>query len=284
MTPEAKARQIIDQQLQLCGWVVQDYREMNISAGRGVAIREFPLKTGVADYMLYVDGRAIGVVEAKAEGHSLTGVETQSGKYLDGLPHNLPHYRLPLPFAFETTGTETRFTNDLEPHARSRVVFTFHRPEELLRLVEREHQVRDLLTRLPVLNTGRLWKVQIEAITNLERSLAQNRPRALIQMATGSGKTFTAVNSCYRLIKYARAKRILFLVDRNNLGKQTLKEFQEFVSPVNSYTFTEEFPVQRMAKNSIDPAAKVCITTIQRLFSMLRGDKEFREENEAQLL
>lgn len=253
---------------------------MNISAAVGIAVREFPLSTGHADYLLYVHCKAIGVVEAKPEGHPLTGVETQSGKYLDGLPANLPHYRLPLPFAYESTGTETRFTNYGEPDARSRQVFTFHRPEELLRLVELEAQARSLLRQLPPLNTDMLWRVQIEAIQNLERSLAESRPRALIQMATGSGKTFTAVNFCYRLIKFARARRILFLVDRNNLGKQTLNEFQQFLSPYNGYKFTEEYGVQHLKRNTIDPASKVCITTIQRLYSMLKGEEDYLEENE----
>ena len=280
MTPEDKARQRIDQQLERCGWTVQDYRDMNISAAQGVAVREFPLTTGESDYMLYADGKAIGVVEAKPEGHSLTGVETQSGKYLDGLPANLPHYRLPLPFAYESTGAVTRFANNLEPHARSREVFTFHRPQELIRLVNLDSQVRTLLHQLPPLDSGRLWRVQTEAIQNLEKSLADNRPRALIQMATGSGKTFTAVNFCYRLIKFAKARRILFLVDRNNLGKQTLKEFQQFVSPYNAYKFTEEYTVQHLKHNAIDPASKVCITTIQRLYSMLQGEEDFLEENE----
>ena len=133
---------------------------------------------------------------------------------------------------------------------------------------------------MPPLNVGNLWRVQIESIHNLETSLADNRPRALIQMATGSGKTFTAVNFCYRLIKFAKAKRILFLVDRNNLGKQTLNEFQQFVSPVNGYKFTEEYTVQHLKKNTIAPASKVCITTIQRLYSMLKGEEDFLEENE----
>jgi type I restriction enzyme R subunit len=133
MTPEQKARLRIDQQLAQAGWLVQNYREMNISAGRGVAVREFPLKTGFADYLLYADSRALGVVEAKPEGHTLSGVETQSGKYLDGLPAGLPHFRLPLPFAYESTGAITQFTNILETDARSRRVFTFHRPEELVR-------------------------------------------------------------------------------------------------------------------------------------------------------
>ncbi len=280
MTPEQKSRQQIDRQLEQAGWIVQDYRQMNISAGLGVAVREFPLTTGDADYMLYVGAKAIGVVEAKPIGHTLTGVETQSGKYLDGLPKTLPNYRLPLPFAYETTGEVTRFMNAMEPDARSRVVFTFHRPEELIRLVRLDKQVRGHLQEMPPLNTGHLWRVQIESINNLETSLAANRPRALIQMATGSGKTFTAVNFCYRLIKYAAARRILFLVDRNNLGKQTLNEFQQFVSPVNGYKFTEEYTVQQLKNNTIAPASKVCITTIQRLYSMLKGEEDFQEENE----
>jgi type I restriction enzyme R subunit len=250
MTPEQKSRQTIDQQLQACGWTVQDYADMDISAGLGVAVREFPLKTGSADYMLYAEARAIGVIEAKPEGHTLTGVETQSAKYTEGLPPSLPAHRLPLPFAYESTGTVTQFTNALETEARSREVFTFHRPEELLRLVNLEAQVRSRLRQLPPLDEGHLWRVQIEAILNLEKSLAANRPRALIQMATGSGKTFTAVNFCYRLAKFAGARRILFLVDRNNLGRQTLNEFQQFVSPAGM-KFTDEYTVFHLKRNTI---------------------------------
>ena len=280
MTPEQKARQEIDRQLVQCGWQVQDYRQMNISANRGVAVREFPLSTGEADYMLYADAKAIGVIEAKPEDHSLIGVEPQSDKYTLGLPANLPHYHLPLPFAYESTGTETRFTNGLDPYPRSREVFTFHRPEELIRLATLASQLRENLRNLPELITDGLWKVQVEAIGNLEESLAKNRPRALIQMATGSGKTFTACTSSYRLIKFGRAKRILFLVDRNTLGRQAHNEFQQYISPYNNRKFTEEYVVQRFKRNTIDPAAKVCITTIQRLYSILKGEEEFEEENE----
>ena len=280
MTPEQNARQQIDRQLEQAGWIVQDYAQMHITAGLGVAVREFPLKTGFADYLLYAHAKAIGSVEAKPEGFGLMGVAEQSTKYSIGLPKSLPNWEVPLPFAYESTGTECRFTNRKEPDARSRLVFTFHRPEELIRLVNLDKQVRGRLQEMPELNTGNLWKVQIDSIRNLEKSLALNKPRALIQMATGSGKTFTAVNFCYRLIKYADAKRILFLVDRNNLGKQTLNEFQQFVSPVNGYKFTEEYSVQHLKKNTIAPASKVCITTIQRLYSMLKGEEDFQEENE----
>ena len=279
MTPEKQARVLIDQHLRDAGWIVQDADAINLSEGVGIAVREFPLNTGYADYLLYAEGKAIGVVEAKPKGYPLTGVETQSSKYTNGLPKDLPHYRLPLPFAYESTGEVTRFTNSLDPDFRSREVFSFHRPEELLRLVTKDDQVRASLRKMPPLDVGQLWRVQVGSITNLEKSLAENRPRALIQMATGSGKTFTAVNFCYRLIKYAGAKRILFLVDRNNLGKQTLNEFQQFSSPSTGYKFTEEYEVQHLKGKTISPSSKVCITTIQRLYAML-ANKELDEEAE----
>ncbi|HKQ50448.1 MAG TPA: DEAD/DEAH box helicase family protein [Phycisphaerae bacterium] len=280
LTPEDQAREIIDRQLAASGWVVQNYREMNISAAPGVAVREFPLKTGFADYLLYADAKAIGVIEAKPEGHTLTGVEIQSAKYVGGFPAGLPCWRMPLPFAYESTGAVTQFTNGLDPLPRSREVFSFHRPEELIRLAKLERQLRDGLRNMPALDTGKLWEKQITAIRNLEESLADNRPRALIQMVMGAGKTFTACNIAYRLIKFAGAKRILFLVDRNNLGRQTLNEFQQFASPYNTYKFTEEFNLQHLRKNTIASASKVVITTIQRLYSILKGEEEFDEGNE----
>jgi hypothetical protein len=111
MTPEQQARQRIDEQLRRCDWAVMDYKDLDLTAGPGVAVREFPLKGGFADYLLYADGLAVGVVEAKPEGHTLTGVETQSGRYLDGLPAGLPHACLPLPFAYESTGAVTQFSD-----------------------------------------------------------------------------------------------------------------------------------------------------------------------------
>ena len=233
MTPEEKARQQIDSDLERCGWTVQDKSALNLSASRGVAVREVTMKRGhgEVDYLLYVDGKAIGIIEAKPEGWTLHGVEEQSAKYTEGLPSNLPAWRDPLPFCYESTGTETHFTNKLDPVPRSRHVFVFHRPETLIELVQQPLQVNERLRRLPSLVSGNLWPAQIIAITNLEKSLAANKPRSLIQMATGSGKTFTAVNFVYRLIKHGGAKRILFLVDRGNLGDQTLKEFQQFSTP-----------------------------------------------------
>ena len=287
--PEQEARQKIDQLLQAAGWVVQDYKAANIHAGRGVALREFPLPGyGFADYLLYVDGRAAGVIEAKKAGVTLTGVEIQAERYTKGLPFGLPAWRNPLPFSYQSTGVETRFTSGLDPDPRSRPVFAFHRPETLAEWLEPEpvqtrqaaeslpvwhSTLRARLRQLPPLITDNLWPAQIKAIVNLEKSLADNRPRALIQMATGSGKTFTAVNFIYRLVKFGGAKRVLFLVDRANLGRQTLKEFQQFVSPHTPYTFTEEYIVQHLQGPTVDKTARVCICTIQRLYSILKGEE-----------
>jgi len=283
MKPEERARQQIDDLLQQAGWAVQDRERINLGAKRGVAIREFNMATGTADYLLMVDREAIGPIEAKKVGQTLTGVEEQNTKYRTGASVGLPTARLPLPFAYETTGIETRFTSYLDPEPRSRPVFAFHRPETLAEWLaqspesvpnDQNNTLRSRLRQLPPLPRVGLRDCQVEAITNLERSFAENRPRALVQMATGSGKTYTAVSSIYRLIKFAGARRVLFLVDRSNLARQTLKEFEQFVTPDDGRKFTELYNVQHLQRNSIDPVARVCITTIQRLYSILSGEPE----------
>ncbi|MBI1792683.1 MAG: DEAD/DEAH box helicase family protein [Chloroflexi bacterium] len=282
-TPEELARINIDKQLTACGWIVQSRGEMNLYAGRGVAVREFPLSTGEADYLLFVDRKAVGVVEAKPEGVTLSGVADQAAKYSIGLPANIPHVTLPLPFLYESTGVETFFRDERDPEPRSRRVFTFHRPEELADLLidgdTLRARLRNMPKQFPLITTG-LWGTQVEAINNLEKSLAENRPRALIQMATGSGKTFTAVSFVYRLIKHAKAKRVLFLVDRNNLGRQAFKEFDQYLTPDDGRKFTELYNVQHLQSNVLDSVSKVHITSIQRLYSMLSGEPEFDAANE----
>ena len=282
-TPEQRARHDVDRMLELAGWSVQDMADLDFAASRGVAIREFPLEAGFADYMLFVDRKAAGVVEAKKAGTSLSGVDTQSGKYLDGLPPHVQRAGTPLPFAYESTGVETVFRDVRDPDYRSRRVFSFHRPGTLMDLGREPETLRARLKTMPPLATAGLRDCQVEAIGGLERSLAENRPRALIQMATGSGKTFTAVSSAYRLIKHAGARRVLFLVDRANLGRQTLKEFQQYATPDDGRKFTELYNVQHLAGGGIDPVSKVCISTIQRLYSMLRGEELDESLDEASL-
>ena len=273
---------------------------LNPYAACGVAVREFGLQhgPGTADYMLYVDGRAAGVVEAKREGYTLTGVEAQSENYGAGLPSNLPFYVRPLPFLYESNGAETRFTNGLDPHPRSRNVFSFHTPGTLAEWLGAQevsvqatpdgpeliadsgggaysirHSLRRRLTTMPPLDESNLWSVQAQAIRNLEQSLGDACPRSLVQMATGSGKTFMACNQVYRLIRHAGARRVLFLVDRSNLGRQAYREFQGFTVPGDGRKFTELYNVQLLQSSSIDPVSRVCIATIQRVYSMLKGEE-----------
>jgi type I restriction enzyme, R subunit len=283
---EARARIEIDRQLVAAGWVVQSQDALNLSAGPGIAVREFTLEKphGRVDYLLFITGKPAGVIEAKPEGTTLTEVEHQSGKYVSGLPSWMTPLAYPLPFIYESTGAETRFTNGYDPEARSRLVFTFHQPATLAewaRQITDDPAVPTFRARLkvmPPLDERGLWGKQAQAIRNVERSLAEDRPRALIQMATGSGKTFTAANLCYRLIRYAGAQRILFLVDRSNLGRQAKLEFDKFTIAETQRKFPAEYNIQHLTTNTTDTAARVCIATIQRIFSILRGDAELDPE------
>jgi type I restriction enzyme, R subunit len=282
MTPEARARQAIDASLEASGWVVQDQTDRDLSAGLGVAVREFPTSNGPADYLLFVNKVAVGVLEAKKVGETLSAVADQTEKYLTGKPLNVPEGRVNLRFGYESTGVETVFRDLRDPESRSRTVFALHRPETLAQWLQEPQTLRARLRSTPTLEAKGLRECQVNAITGLERSLALGKPRALIQMATGAGKTFTAVSSVYRLAKHCDAERVLFLVDRANLGRQTLAEFQSYVTPDDGRKFTELYNVQLLESNRIDPVAKVVITTIQRLYSILRGEADFDTSLEEQ--
>jgi type I restriction enzyme R subunit len=269
---------------------------MNLSAGRGVAVREFKLATGhgFADYLLFVDGKAVGVLEAKPEGHTLSGVEVQTEKYSSGLPAGLNPPVEPLPFLYLSTGAITKFTNLLDPDPRSRRIFQIHQPGTLAEWLAADtldawvkgaghfsgardtkpSSLRARLRAMPPVQKAFLFPNQLQAVINLEQSLFRDRPRALVQMATGSGKTIMAVTAAYRLIKFGGARRVLFLVDRSNLGEQAEKEFQGYRTPDDNRKFTELYNVQRLTSNTIGASAKVVITTVQRLYSMLKGEPD----------
>ena len=232
MTPERKARQNIDSMLEAAGWHVQNHTGHNTAAALGVAVREYPLKADQrADYLLFINGAAVGVIEAKPEGTTLSGALQQAQRYRASLPDNLRHLA-GFPFSYASTGVETYFRDIRDPDSHSREIFTFHTPETLSHQATESRTLRERLTDdLPPLARGSLRNCQFEAITNLEESLKEARPRALIQMATGSGKTYAAVSAVYRLIRFAGIRRVLFLVDRRNLGRQALREFQAYIPP-----------------------------------------------------
>ncbi|WP_280553009.1 DEAD/DEAH box helicase family protein [Halomonas sp. 25-S5] len=270
--PEQRARDRIDDQLRSSGWLVQSLAELNPSAARGVAVREYPTDTGPMDYLLLVDGVPVGLIEAKREeeGHRISKVEEQSARYAEA---ELKHIgKVDLRFVYEATGEITRFTDRHDPAPRAREVFQFHRPETLAEWRSQTAPFRARLQALPVLQPDGLRDCQFRAIGNLETSLKENRLRALIQMATGAGKTFTAITSIYRLLKHAGAKRVLFLVDTRNLGVQAENEFHQYLPQDDNRKFTELYTVQRLRSPHVPRDGQVCISTIQRLYSILKGE------------
>jgi type I restriction enzyme R subunit len=271
--PEQKARDRIDQQLMAAGWVVQGSKTINFNAGSGVAVREYQTDAGPADYVLFVNRQAVGVIEAKPEdwGQRLTTVEEQSGRYADATLKWVNN-QTPLRFVYESTGIITRFTDRADPKPRSREVFNVHRPETLAAWLGQPTSLRARLQSLPALDPSGLRDCQITAIENLEASLKADRPRALVQMATGSGKTFTAITSVYRLLKHAKAQRILFLVDTKNLGEQAEQEFMAFLPNDDNRKFTELYTVQRLKSAFVASDSQVCISTIQRMYAMLKDE------------
>lgn len=278
---EAQVRQQLDRMLADAGWSVQDAGiGQDLWAARGVAVREVTTRAGRADYLLYVDRKLVGIIEAKREGADLTAAEQQADDYATGLTASQRRvaWRPELPFRYASDGGATRFRNTLDPDSRSRLVSYFHRPETIARWM---HDANDdpqaptyrakLRLRLPELITAGMRPAQIDAVHGLEKSLASGRERALIQMATGAGKTYTAATFSYRLLRYAKAERILFLVDRNNLGNQARSEFENYDTPEDGRKFTELYNVQQLTGSDMLASSKVVVSTIQRLYLALSG-------------
>ena len=274
MTPEQKAREAIDQRLTQSGWILQDMRQLNPVAGPGVAVREFPTSTGPVDYALFVDGTPVGVVEAKADekGQDITTVEGQSSRYA-GSTFKWVKTGYTIRFAYEATSKLTRFTDYADQKYRSRPIFSFHRPESLRALLKADDTIRNNMKHFPPFDTTGFRSCQITAIQNLERSFAENRPRALVQMATGAGKTFTAITAVYRLLKYAKVNRVLFLVDTKSLGEQAEREFLAYRPNDDNRSFSEIYGVRRLKNSYIPPDVQVCISTVQRMYSILKGEE-----------
>ena len=292
--PEQKARDNIDALLRQAGWVIQSAKKIDLNAGLGQAVREYQTDIGPADYVLFVDKKAIGVIEAKRveEGQRLTAHEAQTESYAAATLKWIKN-KEPLPFLYQSTGIITRFTDGRDPKPRSREVFCFHRPETLKEWIAQGISLRERLHHIPPLNPNHLRARELHlrdcqeaAITHLEASFKADRPRALIQMATGSGKTYTAITSIYRLLKYADAKRILFLVNTKNLGEQAEQEMMSYVPLDDNRKFTELYNVQRLKSSFVAKDSQVCISTIQRLYSILKGselDEAAEEVNPAEL-
>ncbi len=285
LAAEARARVLIDQQLADAGLVGAELTgRSTCSPARASRAASNAVATGHgrADYLLYVDQKVVGVIEAKPEGTPLSGVEWQSAMYADGLPPDVKLAALTkdgrLPFVFEASGTETHFTNGFDPEPRARRIFNFPKAATLaktLRGKDEEHPTwRGKVTAMPPLDTAPLRPAQIEAINGVEQSLREQRyDRSLVQMATGAGKTYAAVTLSYRLLKFGGFDRILFLVDRNNLAKQTMAEFENYRTPDDGRRFTELYNVNRLNRGPMPESTALAISTIQRVFKALRNEE-----------
>ena len=281
--PEQIARDHIDRLLADSGWVVQDFKKLNLAAGMGVAVREYKTDVGPADYVLFVEGKPVGVIEAKRveEGGKMSAHESQVEEYSKAKLRYINNE--PLPFVYLSTGEVTRFADARDPKPRYREVFTFYRPETLAKWLRKGQSLRGAMHgNMPALITDGLRDCQIDAITNLEKSFADAKPKALVQMATGSGKTFTAITSVYRLLKHVKAERVLFLVDTKNLGEQAEGEFRKYQPQDDNRLFPELYGVTRLTSSYIPNDNQVYICTIQRLYSILKGtelDESAEQEN-----
>jgi len=282
MSPEEKARVAIDQKLVQSGWIIQDMKQLNLVAGLGVAVREFPTSTGEVDYALFVDGIPVGVVEAKRSegGENITTVEEQSARYADS-KFKWIKGDYSIRFAYEATDKLTRFTDYHDLKYRSRTVFSFHRPETLQELLNASDTIRNNLKHLPSLDTTGFRDCQIRAIYNLDRSFSENKPRALVQMATGAGKTFTAITAAYRLLKFGKMNRILFLVDTKSLGEQAEREFLAYIPNDDHRPFSDIYGVYRLKSSRMPANTQIYISTIQRMYSILKGEELDESAEEA---
>ena len=270
MTPEEKARQKIDLWFAEAGWKVIN-REDYEPTCTAVAIREGLLKGNLeADYFLFINGKAIGVLEAKREEIDpfSNNVCEQAVLYAKSVPHIYQAYQKPLPFIFTSNGKELFFCDFREQKQSFKQIMAIPTPYELVKQLG----ISDYFAGLPSLQKKGLRDCQYEAVTELEKSFRSGQNRALMVLATGAGKTYTACLAAYRLLSYTPMRRVLFLVDRNNLGKQAEGEFGTFRLTENGDAFNTIFTVNRLRSSSIPSDSNIVISTIQRLFSFLRGD------------
>lgn len=289
MTPEEKARKRIDEMFAESGWKVlaRDEYAANISA---IALEEGLMNGNLeADYLLFISGKAVGVLEAKRQeiDVSTEHVTKQAINYTKNLPGWCQYWQKPLPLVYVSNGKQLLFKDQRNPESEFEPIGRIHTPKEIVSML----QIQDIYAGLPALRKKGLRDCQFEAITNLEESFREGHKKALMVLATGAGKTYTACTAAYRFLSYTPMKRVLFLVDRNNLGKQAEGEFGMYRLTETGDPFNTIFTVNRLKSSRIPKDTSVMISTIQRLFSLLKGeevtdiddDDEFEPSNPIEL-
>lgn len=286
MLPEEKARIKIDQWFYDAGWEVVN-RDQYTPTSTAVAIREGLLKGNLeADYFLFINGKAVGVLEAKREEVDVSSgiVSDQVVTYAKNIPQYYQAYQRPLPLLYKSNGKIVLFKDYRDNDSDFEEINRIHTPWEIVKVLG----IDDPFAGLPTLRSKRLRDCQYEAVTELEKSFRIGQNRALMVLATGAGKTYTACLTAYRMLAYTPMRRVLFLVDRNNLGKQAETEFGTFRLTDNGEAFNMIYTVNRLKSAKVPIDSNVVISTIQRLFSLLKGeeisdneeDEEYDEEQE----
>ena len=273
MKPEEKARVIIDRMFEEAGWKVVD-RDKYAPNMTAVAIKEgLMVGNREADYLLFLNGKAVGVLEAKRIETDINSdiVQEQARLYTRSCPKWCQAWfpNIPLPLAYVANSRDLMFYDTRKSDSEFEYCKKIHTPKEVKKLLGLE----DDYVGLPTLSSKGLRACQYEAITQLEQSFRIGENRALMVLATGAGKTYTACLAAYRMLAFTPMKRILFLVDRNNLGKQAETEFGTFRLTENGDPFNTIFTVNRLKSSSVLTDSNVVISTIQRLFSLLKGDE-----------
>lgn len=269
MTPEQIAREKIDRMMAEAGWAVvdRDHYSPEISA---VAVEEGIMEGNhEADYLLFINGKAFGVLEAKREEVDVTSpvVCEQAEFYTKSVPSWCPAWHEPLPLAYVSNGKDLYFRDLRDQEGTYQPLKSIHTPKQITKLLG----ITDYYAALPNLQKRGLRDCQYVAITELEKSFRAGQDRALMVLATGAGKTYTACLATYRMLNYTPMKRVLFLVDRNNLGKQAEGEFGTFRLTESGDPLNTIFSVNRLKSANVKEGDQVVISTIQRLFSLLTG-------------
>ena len=278
MLPEEKARVKIDDKLSRAGWYVVDRDEYVPQTTS--AIRE-ALTQGnkESDYLLFIDNKAIAVLEAKRADNPLgEDVESQAENYA----------RTPLswygqwengfiPLVYMSNGEKILFKNLLSGEEEYTEIDAMHTPKEMLRLIKRSSEYGAL----PKLEKQTLRDCQYNAELNFEKSIKGEKKKNLAVLATGSGKTYLACLASYRLLNYTATKRILFLVDRNNLARQTESEFSQFNMTENKKEMNALYDIKRLKREG-DLKGDIVISTIQKLFAIMTGQAVSDDSEDAE--
>ena len=276
MTPEEKARVKIDKQLNNAGWEIVSRHEY--VPNYASAVKEGLMQGNKeSDYLLFVDDKAIAVVEAKAESNSLGEIVAQQAEWYSTHPQSWVGmwFEEQIPLVYLANGNKIYFKNMLEPESEYIELTAMHTPKQMLKLISKKSEYGAL----PKLEKKGLRDCQYNAERKLEEKLKLGHKKSLAILATGSGKTYLACLAAYRLLNYTPAtKRVLFLVDRNNLARQTESEFSLFDRTEKQQPMSSLYKINRL-KKAEDINGEIVISTIQKLFAVLTG-QALSEENE----